>query len=61
MSKLSRHIKEPLVIPVVKPRNPFGVGTNMAKAGRHQKSNKSLRQEASKQDKNAYASFEMSS
>lgn len=33
-----------MVIPATKPRNPFGVGTGMGKAGSHQKSNKAQRQ-----------------
>lgn len=32
-----------MVIPVSKPRNPFGVGTGMAKAGSHGKSQKAQR------------------
>jgi hypothetical protein len=30
----------PMIIPSTKPRNPFGVGTGMAKAGTHDKSTK---------------------
>ena len=38
----------PMVIPSTKPRNPFGVGLGMAKAGSHQKSGKVQRSEANK-------------
>lgn len=34
----------PMVIPATKPRNPFGVGTGMAKAGSHDKPKKVQRQ-----------------
>lgn len=38
----------PMVIPSTKPRNPFGVGSGMAKAGSHQKSGKVQRRDANK-------------
>ena len=45
----------PMVLPSTKPRNPFGVGANMAKAGSHQKSNKVLRQKDNKATKELVA------
>lgn len=54
MSKSSRTSKmSPLVIPLAKPRNPFGVGVGMAKAGSHQKSNKLLRLQDKKTTRDA--------
>lgn len=52
MTKSSNSTKiQPMVLPATKPRNPFGVGSNMGKAGSHQKSNKVLRQQDNKATK----------
>lgn len=49
MSKSSSTSKTaPMVIPSTRPRNPFGVGSGMAKAGSHVKPEKVQRRDANK-------------
>ena len=48
MPKSSILSNAPILIPSLKPRNPFGVGLGMAKAGSHAKSEKVQRQKANR-------------
>ena len=52
MTKPFNSPKNPsMVLPATKPRNPFGVGANMGKAGSHQKSSKAQRLQDNKATK----------
>lgn len=54
MSKPSHSRKNaPMLLPATKPRNPFGVGVGMGKAGSHQKSNKAQRSHDNKNTREA--------